>query len=253
MSVQALSWVLEHSKSRDATRCVLVSIANHVGPKGDGWVYVEQVLKEANCSLPTYHRSVQWAIKNGELVRECNKGSATKAAPNRRPNLFAFVALGSSDCGVVNMMTPSDCVPHDSQSDDPKPRFTGTQIDDPEPLVKQEPSKEPLENTLGFDDFYAAYPRHVARGDAEKAWKEATKKTDPAVIVAAARAFAERRQDEDPKFTAYPATWLRAQRWLDEPDPPQPFGSESWRNIDRVFEQFDPPDRPAFDAQGRLA
>lgn len=116
MSVQALSWVLEHSKSEGRTRCVLVSIANHMHPDGQGWVYVQQVLHEARCSEVTYHRAISWAIEAGELVREPNKGGDSRVIGNRRPNHFHFPGVletwGAQNLGGKN---------RGGQNDDPKP------------------------------------------------------------------------------------------------------------------------------------
>lgn len=68
----------------------------------------------------------------------------------------------------------------------------------------------------GFADFYAKYPRKVARAEAEKAWS----KIDPdeglrGRIMAAllSNGFDYR---EDGRFIPHPATWLNQARWDDE-------------------------------------
>ena len=93
MSVQAIAWVLEHSKSSNTARCVLISIANHMGGDGSGWVYVERVCSEANCSLNSYHRAVKWAEDNGELERVSHAGGGERTHSRHRPNLYRFPAL----------------------------------------------------------------------------------------------------------------------------------------------------------------
>lgn len=83
-------------------------------------------------------------------------------------------------------------------------------------------AEPPAPSAPGFDDFYAAYPKKVARGAAEKAWAKAIKSgADPARVVEAARVYAKQRRGQDPKFTAHPATWLNQARYDDEPDEPQ--------------------------------
>ena len=69
-----------------------------------------------------------------------------------------------------------------------------------------------------FDEFWAAYPRKIGKGQARKAWGAAVKKTGPASVIAAARRFAESRRGEDPTFTPHPSTWLNGERWNDEPE-----------------------------------
>lgn len=71
----------------------------------------------------------------------------------------------------------------------------------------------------GFDDFWSVYPRRIGKGKARVKWKQSLKKTDAATIIDGARKYAEQRAGEEPKYTAHPASWLNAERWLDEPDP----------------------------------
>lgn len=71
-----------------------------------------------------------------------------------------------------------------------------------------------------FEAFWSAYPKKKAKGDARKAWGQVLKRgAEPHTIVAAAHQYARERDGEDPQYTAYPATWLRSERYADEPDP----------------------------------
>lgn len=71
-----------------------------------------------------------------------------------------------------------------------------------------------------FADFYKQFPRKKARGDAEKAWIQAIKKGHAAddIMAGLMRNLAD-LQRRDPQFIPYPATWLRAESFFDEPDP----------------------------------
>lgn len=69
---------------------------------------------------------------------------------------------------------------------------------------------------IDFQRFYDPYPRHEARGDAEKAFVTAIKIADVETIVNGAIAYAEATKDTERKYIALPASWLRAKRWLDE-------------------------------------
>ncbi len=69
-----------------------------------------------------------------------------------------------------------------------------------------------------FEEFYAAYPRHVGRKAAEKAWLKAIKDgADASAILAGAKRYADERRGQDPRFTKYPASWLNGGHWEDEP------------------------------------
>lgn len=70
-----------------------------------------------------------------------------------------------------------------------------------------------------FDQFWAAYPRRIAKGDARKAWGQTASIRPPLADVLKAVAEARKHWDSG-KFIPYPATWLRAERWDDEYDTP---------------------------------
>lgn len=71
---------------------------------------------------------------------------------------------------------------------------------------------------MTFDNFYRAYPRHIERRDAEKAWQQLMRKgTDPKTI----HAVLEERIEKDwrgrkKEYIPYPATFLRAEDFDDE-------------------------------------
>ena len=66
-----------------------------------------------------------------------------------------------------------------------------------------------------FDDFWKIYPLKVGKGAAMRAFQKAIRTTDPEMVITGAT-----RYKLDPNraqaYTAHPATWLNAQRWLDE-------------------------------------
>lgn len=72
-----------------------------------------------------------------------------------------------------------------------------------------------------FDDFYALYPRKSARKDAQKAWLALDERDRRAAIVGLVQwrrvwEFEQSRRDDFLDHLAYPATWLRGERWTDE-------------------------------------
>ena len=72
-----------------------------------------------------------------------------------------------------------------------------------------------------FNRFWLAYPKHVAKLDALKAWHALN--PSPMQVDAILEALAWQRyqpswQKDKGAFIPYPATYLRAGRWLDEPD-----------------------------------
>lgn len=69
-----------------------------------------------------------------------------------------------------------------------------------------------------FPAFYDAYPRHVGRRDAEKAWTAAMKRgVDSEHAIRAARRYADECRGREARFVAHPATWLNQGRYDDAP------------------------------------
>jgi len=68
-----------------------------------------------------------------------------------------------------------------------------------------------------FTQFYTAYPRHVARQAAERAWLLLSPNPELQVLIMAAVArYAAEVQNSEPKFIQHPAKWLSGRRWEDE-------------------------------------
>jgi hypothetical protein len=95
----------------------------------------------------------------------------------------------------------------------------------------------------GFEEFWAAFPRKVAKETARKRFATAVKGgAEPATIIAAARRYREERAGQPPRYTKHPTTWLQGQCWLDEPmadadnglaPPIRNDAGESWDDIEQ--------------------
>ena len=75
-----------------------------------------------------------------------------------------------------------------------------------------------------FDQWYSFYPRKIARGEAQKAYAQQIKKGyNPQELLAGVQSYAAlvRKEGTAKHFIPHPATWLRAERWLDEDLQPQ--------------------------------
>jgi hypothetical protein len=72
-----------------------------------------------------------------------------------------------------------------------------------------------------FDRFWTAFPKHVGKLDARKAFAKALQQASADELIAGAQRYAvtERARIEregTPQFTKHPASWLRAGKWMDE-------------------------------------
>ena len=76
----------------------------------------------------------------------------------------------------------------------------------------------PLAGTGLFEKFWQAYPRKKSRATAERAFaKAATSEATLATMLDALNRLAPEWATRPPDKIPYPATWLNAQGWLDEP------------------------------------
>lgn len=177
-------------------------------------------------------------------ICEARTKSAKTAAAKRWQSHTGRSAIGNADGNASRMPDAKQKDAHlhlqpQSQSDSNKSDKSELRsdsskngIEQPELLPDSKPNsttrrqKNTDEISLEFDYWYQEYPRHEARGDAEKAYRQARKSGVSAdELLAGAKRYAGQRRGEDAKFTKLPATWLRARCWLDEtPQQPAPNG-----------------------------
>ena len=72
---------------------------------------------------------------------------------------------------------------------------------------------------LDFDQFWAVYPKKIAKGDARKAWGQTESiRPDMETVIDSIKkqCQADQWRKDDGKFIPHPATWLRQERWDDE-------------------------------------
>jgi hypothetical protein len=81
-----------------------------------------------------------------------------------------------------------------------------------------------------FDAFYAAYPKHIAVGEARKAFKSQNinEKTLEKILSAIIVQRANGTLDKDNQYTPHPASWIRGRRWLDDGDESKTEGVIKW-------------------------
>lgn len=96
----------------------------------------------------------------------------------------------------------------------PNVRTSDTEL---EKEKEKEIKKELKRVDIGFGEFWKAYPKKKAKGQAEKAWK----KIDPSLFTEILDALENHKMTKDwikeeGKYIPYPASWLNAKRWEDD-------------------------------------
>lgn len=75
-----------------------------------------------------------------------------------------------------------------------------------------------------FDEFWAAWPRKVAKPNARKAWAKALNRSTAETITAAAIEYRDNPHRPSAEFIPHPATWLNRDGWDDALDGPRSNG-----------------------------
>jgi hypothetical protein len=135
----------------------------------------------------------QWNVLNWDKRQFKSDSSAVRVARHREKKKEA------SNDDVTLQKRKSNALDTDTDTDK---QHTPTKVDD------------------GFDEFWQAYPKRKAKGAALKAWAKI--KSKPVTLQAILTALAWQRATHDwtkegGQFVPYPASYLNAQGWLDEP------------------------------------
>lgn len=170
-----------------------------------------------------------------EILRENGrKGGRPTAKPKPNDNQAGFDSENQTITNLVSETEPDDnqlgfATQNQTETKLVSPRKTKTKAEEEkeEEVEEEKEIHSPLTPLKGgtcataqdFTDFYDAYPRHVGRKDAERAFHRAAKTVSPQTIIDAARRLAADPNLPDKQFIPHPATWLNQGRWDDEPLP----------------------------------
>lgn len=125
---------------------------------------------------------------------------------------------------VVDISTPSNTtrtLPNDgSLFSNPGP---APKVADPGKARRspRKPAGLTPEARAAFDRLWAAYPKHVARVDAEREFATVPQAEWDAVVAGAER-YAAQQVGVEPRFIQAPDRWLKGKRWTDEVPPSKP-------------------------------
>jgi hypothetical protein len=195
MSIEAVSLVLNNSKATGRAKLVLLGIANHLGDHG-AWPSISTLARYANASERSVKRDIQELVELGELKVEL-QNAPTKT--QYKTNLY-WITIGSGVTDSASGVT--DWVSRGDSSGKSGVTPVGTQNIN---ITIKEPSlKSDLES---FETFWLLYPKKVAKADAIKAWKQATKKKTADELIGLVKAYSESKLP-DQQYIPYPASWL---------------------------------------------
>lgn len=214
MSIRCQTWVYEHSEATGNDRLVLLAIADEADDDGtNGHPGIDRISHKARVPKRTTMRCIDRLEAAGHLV-------VHRPAVRGRGHFNTYVVvMHPAEKGAT--LAPEKR--REKARNGAQPYLIGTRPIDPSTPSATDTTRsaDPL---AGFEDFWKAYPRKVAKGQARTAWPAAVKAASGnLLIIQGATRFAAdpNRVDE---FTPHPATWLRAERWDDPPLPPRTNG-----------------------------
>src|SRR5262249_38731141 len=130
-------------------------------------------------------------------------------APEQQ-TLIRETLSGDSERETKTLSAPDVGSPDEKKATDASDLFPETETEQQAPPKKKRGDRHSATDDGGtFAQFWAAYPKRVAKEAARKAFAKAIEHgTDPGTLTAGAQRYAVERQGQDPKYTKHPATWL---------------------------------------------
>ena len=226
-----MSRVWEHSQATGSALLILLAVADFANDEGSAYPAIKTLATKARMSERNARYVIGKLVDIGELKVQQNAGP-------RGCNLFHVttsvlvgvqLAQGAKIAGMQSV-PPAMGFPGGVQ-----PASEGAAIAiAPEPsltvieLSRSNRSRREKRATLAdprFDRFWQAYPKKVAKPDAENAWSKLRPDELLAELICkavAAQVNSESWGQDDGRFIPYPATWLNGRRWEDEMAPGAP-------------------------------
>jgi hypothetical protein len=206
--VQAPKAVIENASISVEARWLLVYLLG----KPDGWIIrVADIQNRTGWGRDKTRKHIKELVEAHYLLPEYNRDGGRFAA-------MRFVVLdepGQPETtwddrdGLPVTGKPSTAEPYTAN----QPLNKNDIYQELKDTKKEEKAASPLLPSKGFEEFWAAYPKKVAKPRAERAFAKAIKRTDIKTILTA---LARYTAATDPAFYANPATWLNDDRWNDQ-------------------------------------
>ncbi len=227
MSVQVIAAVFSGSRSRGASRLVLLALADVASDDGEVTAYKRSqkiLMQKAAVSKASVGRAIDDLVALGEI-------EILRPGDGRRSTDYRIAVDRLRQGEGYQDEDPQDGPPG-AASRDPRGSTVGTQgpQDDP-PISTSLSVPGPSPSVMAaFDAFWLAYPSKVGKGAARTAWGRAVRKATPTEIIDGVVRYCSTERVRA-GYVANPATWLNQERWTDEPDAPRSRLSKSTRSL----------------------
>jgi hypothetical protein len=227
MSAEAVTVVLHHSRAEGTAKLVLWGIANHHSDAG-AWPSISTLAKYAAVSERRVQQILRELAQIGEIAIQEQGGLGQG---QYKTNRYHILIKCPEDCdGTMQHRTGVKFRASGVKSGAARGEIrspSGVKPASPEPKEepKEEPNISPNAADAAFEDFWNTYPRKVEKLDAKKAFAKAFAQHGPVILDGVQRLAAD--PNLPPKqFIPYPASWLRAGGWTNEPYPERELTAE---------------------------
>lgn len=188
------------ARSKDEKTALESVLAEFFESTADGWTH-----KRCEAEIARFKDKQSKAKRSAEARwnahRSHSDGNAN-GSPNAMRTHTEGNALQSPDTSINTPIPPSGVVRGRRSKTDPQ--------------------------AIGFAEFYAGYPRKVARAAAERAWSKLHPDEPLREKIMTALAVNGFDYRDGGRFIPHPASWLNAHRWDDEPAHAEAHGDEEW-------------------------
>lgn len=183
----------------------------------DNWNFSENGLETIfkNDGQASIRAGLKKLEQAGYLKRE-----RTRDKTNGRMSAVNWYLYESPQCENPRVEKPPVENPHLDNPHLENPRLENPpQSNTKQSTTKESKTKKPNTHANGFDEFWKAYPKKVAKTAAQKAWDKL--KPDQSLqetILQAVNAAKNSRSwtKDNGQYIPYPASWLNGRRWEDE-------------------------------------
>jgi DNA-binding MarR family transcriptional regulator len=217
------------SPRKDGELLVMLALADFANDQGECWPSLKNLAQKARLSKEQLCKVLKKLERAGEIRRERSTGGF-----NRRTRYFINLTLPENS--EIKTVLKEQCQKNTELHDTKTVSYTTHAINRHRTVNKKESpeSDKLIPNSLStkakrkltrpdparvraFETWYAAYPKHVGRKPALKAWL----KLDPdsvlvETIMTATARYADLKTDVEARFVLDPATWINQERWTDE-------------------------------------
>ena len=226
MSVKFMARVWAQSTRKDGELLVLLALADFANDAGEAWPSIRVLAEKARLTPRQCCRVLEKLEVAGEIRRHRSTGGRNKR--NRyeillpensdKITLTKLQCKNYSEIGDTKTVTPVSYALNRHRTINKKNGAKAPELLPPK--TKRKHTRSDAVAVAAFDAFYTAYPRHVARQNALRAWlKLSPDESLTATLMEAVNRYTVEVEGTESKYILHAVTWLNGRRWEDEFNP----------------------------------